>query len=40
MVIMVMIHLHQAKLINEENWVEVETTEMKKNVKKKDKEGN
>ena len=35
MVIMVMINLNQAKLMNEENWVEIETTEMKKNVKKK-----
>ena len=37
MVIMVMINLNQA---NEENWVEIKTTEMRKNVKKKDKEEN
>ena len=30
---MVMISLYKAKLINEENWVEIETTEMRKNVK-------
>ena len=35
MVIMVMINFNQAKLMNEENWVEIETTEMRKNVKKK-----
>ena len=32
---MVMINLNQAKLMNEENWVETETTEMRKNVKEK-----
>ena len=37
MVIMVMINLNQA---NEENSVEIKTTEMRKNVKKKDKEEN
>ena len=31
---MVMIHLNQAKLMNEENWVEIETTERSNNVKK------
>ena len=40
MVIMVMINLNQAKLINEENWVKIETTEMRKNVKKNDDEEN
>ena len=40
MVIMVMINLNQAKLMNDENLVEIETTEMRKNVKKKDKEEN
>ena len=40
MVIMVMINLNQAKLMNEENWVEIETTEMRKNVKKKDEKEN
>ena len=29
-------NLNQAKLMNEENWVETETTEMRKNMKKKD----
>ena len=29
-----------SKLMNEENWVELETTEMRKNVKKKDEEEN
>ena len=38
MVIMVMININQTKLMNEENWVEIETTEMRKNVKKKGKE--
>ena len=38
MVIMVMINLNQAKLMNEENWVKNETTEMRKNVKNKDEE--
>ena len=37
---MVMINLYKAKLMNEENWVEIGTTEMRKNVKKKDKEEN
>ena len=37
MVMMVMINLKQAKLMNEENWVKIETTEMRKNVKKKKK---
>ena len=37
MVIMVMININQTKLMNEENWVEIETTEMRKNVKKKAK---
>ena len=32
--------LNQAKLMNEENWVETETTEMRKNMKKKDEEEN
>ena len=32
-----MVNLYQAKLKNEENWVEIETTEMMKNVKKKTK---
>ena len=40
MVIMVMIKINQTKLMNEENWVEIETTEMRKNVKKKGKEEN
>ena len=40
MVIMVMINLNQAKLMNDENLFEIETTEMRKNVKKKDKEEN
>ena len=40
MVIMVIINFNQAKLINEENWVEIETTEMRKNVKKKEKQEN
>ena len=31
---MVMANLFQAKLMNEENWIEIETTEMRKNVKK------
>ena len=31
---MVMIHLNQAKLMNEENWVKIETTEMSNSVKK------
>ena len=35
---MVMINLHQVKLMNEENWVEIETTEIRKNVKKEDEE--
>ena len=35
-----MINLYQAKLMNEENWIEIETTEMRKNVKKKDEEEN
>ena len=36
---MVMVNLNQAKLMNEEfNLTEIETTEMRKNVKKKDKE--
>ena len=35
-----MINLYQAKLMNEENWIEIETTEMRKNVKKKDEEKN
>ena len=30
---MVIINLYKAKLMNEENWVEIETTEMRKNVK-------
>ena len=34
---MQMINLNQGKLMNEENWVDIETTEMRKNVKKKDK---
>ena len=29
----VMINLYKAKLMNEENWVDIETTEMRKNVK-------
>ena len=33
---MVMMNLNQAKLMNEENWIETETTEMRKNVKEKD----
>ena len=37
MVSMVMINVNQAKLMNEENWVEIE---MRKNVKKKDEEEN
>ena len=37
---MVMINLYQAKLMNEENWVDIETTEMRKNVNKKDEEEN
>ena len=37
---MVMVNLNQTKLMNEENWVEIETTEMRKNVKKKDEEEN
>ena len=28
-----MINLYKAKLMNEENWVVIETTEMRKNVK-------
>ena len=28
-----MINLYKAKLMNEENWVDIETTEMRKNVK-------
>ena len=35
-----MINLYQAKLMNEENWVNIETTEMRKNVKKKDDKEN
>ena len=35
-----MINLYQATLMNEENWIEIETTEMRKNVKKKDEEEN
>ena len=34
---MVMINLYQAKLMNGEKWVEIERTEMRKNVKKKTK---
>ena len=30
---MVMINLYKAKLMNDGNWVEIETTEMRKNVK-------
>ena len=30
---MAMINLYKAKLINEENWVEIETTEMRKYMK-------
>ena len=30
---MVMINLYKAKLMNEENWVDIETTGMRKNVK-------
>ena len=37
---MVIINLNQAKLMNEENWIETETTEMRKNEKKRDKEEN
>ena len=37
---MVMINLYQVKLMKEENWVEIETTEIRKNVKKKDEEEN
>ena len=37
---MVIMNLNQAKLMNKENWVETETTEMKKNMKKKDEEEN
>ena len=37
---MAMINLYKAKLMNEENWVEIGTTEMRMNVKKKDKEEN
>ena len=33
-------NLNQAKLMNEENWVETEATEMRKNMKKKDEEEN
>ena len=40
MVNLVMINLNQAKRMNEENWIETETTEMRKNVKKKDEEEN
>ena len=29
-------NLNQAKLMNEENWVDTKTTEMRKNVKKKE----
>ena len=29
---MVMINFYKAKLMNEENWVEIETTEMRKNL--------
>ena len=35
MVNLVMINLNHAKLMNEENWIEIETTEMRKNVQKK-----
>ena len=35
-----MINSNQAKLMNEEKWVEIKTTEMRKNVKKKDDEEN
>ena len=35
-----MINFNQAKLMTEENWVEIETTEMRKNVKKTGKEEN
>ena len=34
---MVMLNLNQAKLMNEENWTKIETTEMRNNVKKKTK---
>ena len=32
---MVMENLNQAKLMNEENWTKIETTDMRKNVRKK-----
>ena len=32
-----MVNLNQTKLMNEENWVEIETMEMRKNVKKKNR---
>ena len=35
---MVIINLNQAKLMNEDNWIEIETTEMRKNVKKDEEE--
>ena len=37
MVIMVLINLNLAELMNEENWVDIKTKEMRKNVKKKTK---
>ena len=37
---MMMINLNQAKLMNEENWIKIETTEMRKNVKEKIEEEN